>query len=200
MPAKESCRRHEQRPLPRPPRENTTERCQQRPISRRQLRTGDLALKHPAAAATSTQTRGPHPENNPPPPLTLPISRPRLGSAESEFSAPTRSPPGDQPRLGGAAGRSELADAGRRAVRADGRRRSRASDRRRAAADLLPDVLETRVYTTLGVPAVACGPGLIDQMHGPAEYVPVANLDAAAATYVDSARALHRRDIDGPAR
>jgi hypothetical protein len=34
------------------------------------------------------------------------------------------------------------------------------------------------------------GLGLIDQMHGSAEYVPVANLDAAAATYVDTARAL----------
>jgi acetylornithine deacetylase/succinyl-diaminopimelate desuccinylase-like protein len=53
-----------------------------------------------------------------------------------------------------------------------------------------PGFLETRAYTALGVPAVACGPGLMDQMHGPAEYVAVANLSAAAAIYVDTARAL----------
>ncbi len=50
-----------------------------------------------------------------------------------------------------------------------------------------PGVLETRVYQRLGVPAVAFGPGLIDQMHGPDEYVPTANLAAAAATYVEIA-------------
>jgi acetylornithine deacetylase/succinyl-diaminopimelate desuccinylase family protein len=53
-----------------------------------------------------------------------------------------------------------------------------------------PGVLEIRVYSRLGIPAVAFGPGLIDQMHGPDEEVPVANLVAAAAIYVDVARAL----------
>jgi succinyl-diaminopimelate desuccinylase len=51
-----------------------------------------------------------------------------------------------------------------------------------------PGVLETRVYAAAGVPAVAFGPGLIDQMHGPDEYVPAANLAAAAAVYVEVAR------------
>jgi succinyl-diaminopimelate desuccinylase len=50
-----------------------------------------------------------------------------------------------------------------------------------------PGVLETRVYRRLGIPAVAFGPGLIDQMHGPDEYVPTANLAAAAAIYADVA-------------
>jgi succinyl-diaminopimelate desuccinylase len=50
-----------------------------------------------------------------------------------------------------------------------------------------PGVLETRIYGRLGIPAVAFGPGLIDQMHGPAESVPVANLVAATAIYVDVA-------------
>jgi succinyl-diaminopimelate desuccinylase len=53
-----------------------------------------------------------------------------------------------------------------------------------------PGVLETRVYDRLGIPAVAFGPGLIDRMHGPDEDVPVANLAAAAAIYVDVAAEL----------
>jgi succinyl-diaminopimelate desuccinylase len=53
-----------------------------------------------------------------------------------------------------------------------------------------PGVLESRVYDRLGIPAVAFGPGLIERMHAPDEDVPVANLAAAAATYVDVAGAL----------
>jgi succinyl-diaminopimelate desuccinylase len=53
-----------------------------------------------------------------------------------------------------------------------------------------PGVLETRVYRRLGIPAVAFGPGPIDQMHGPDEHVPIANLAAAAAVYVDVAAEL----------
>jgi succinyl-diaminopimelate desuccinylase len=53
-----------------------------------------------------------------------------------------------------------------------------------------PGVLESRVYDRLGIPAVAFGPGLIERMHAPNEDVPVANLAAAAATYVDVAGAL----------
>jgi acetylornithine deacetylase/succinyl-diaminopimelate desuccinylase-like protein len=56
-----------------------------------------------------------------------------------------------------------------------------------------PGVLEIRVYGGLGIPAVAFGPGLIDQMHGPDEDVPVANLVAATAIYTDVARALAER-------
>jgi succinyl-diaminopimelate desuccinylase len=53
-----------------------------------------------------------------------------------------------------------------------------------------PGVLETRVYRAAGIPAVAFGPGLIDQMHGRAEEVPVPNLVAASKTYVAVATAL----------
>ena len=50
-----------------------------------------------------------------------------------------------------------------------------------------PGVLETRIYRRLGIPALAFGPGLIERMHSPDEDVPVANLAAAAAVYVDVA-------------
>jgi acetylornithine deacetylase/succinyl-diaminopimelate desuccinylase-like protein len=53
-----------------------------------------------------------------------------------------------------------------------------------------PGVLETRIYNRLGVPAVAFGPGLIDQMHEPDEYVPIENLAAAVSIYVQVARRL----------
>ncbi|HXV58845.1 MAG TPA: M20/M25/M40 family metallo-hydrolase [Gaiellaceae bacterium] len=56
-----------------------------------------------------------------------------------------------------------------------------------------PGVLEIRVYDALGIPAVAFGPGLIEQMHGPDEHVPVANLVAAARVYAEVAAALARR-------
>ncbi len=53
-----------------------------------------------------------------------------------------------------------------------------------------PGVLETRVYDQLGIPSVAFGPGLIDQMHVPDEDVPIPNLVAAAAIYAEVAAAL----------
>ena len=53
-----------------------------------------------------------------------------------------------------------------------------------------PGVLETRVYSRLGIPAVAFGPGLIDRMHSPDEDVPVANLFDAARIYTRVAAAL----------
>jgi acetylornithine deacetylase/succinyl-diaminopimelate desuccinylase-like protein len=53
-----------------------------------------------------------------------------------------------------------------------------------------PGVLETRVYSRLGIPAVAFGPGLIDRMHSPDEDVPVANLFDAARIYTKVAAAL----------
>lgn len=59
-----------------------------------------------------------------------------------------------------------------------------------------PGVLETRVYTAAGIPAVAFGPGLIEEMHSPSEYVPVANLVAAADAYVEIARSLASRKLD----
>jgi succinyl-diaminopimelate desuccinylase len=53
-----------------------------------------------------------------------------------------------------------------------------------------PGVLEVRIYEQLGIPAVAFGPGLIERMHGPDEDVPIQNLVAAAAIYVDVAAAI----------
>jgi succinyl-diaminopimelate desuccinylase len=61
---------------------------------------------------------------------------------------------------------------------------------RRPSVTCCPGVLETRVYDQLGIPAVAFGPGLIEQMHGPEEFVPVENLFDAVAVYVQVARAL----------
>jgi acetylornithine deacetylase/succinyl-diaminopimelate desuccinylase-like protein len=54
-------------------------------------------------------------------------------------------------------------------------------------------VLEVRVYARLGIPAVAFGPGLIGEMHGPDERVPVGNLAAAARIYADVA--MRVRDL-----
>jgi succinyl-diaminopimelate desuccinylase len=48
---------------------------------------------------------------------------------------------------------------------------------------MCPGCLETRVYSSLGIPSVAYGPGPIAQMHGPAEHVPIGNLMEAAAVY-----------------
>jgi succinyl-diaminopimelate desuccinylase len=48
-------------------------------------------------------------------------------------------------------------------------------------------VLATRICQRLGIPAVAFGPGLIDQMHGPDENVPTANLTRVAAIYAEVA-------------
>lgn len=61
---------------------------------------------------------------------------------------------------------------------------------KRPSVTCCPGVLETRIYDQLGIPAVAFGPGLIEHMHGPDEYVPVSNLFDAAAIYVEVARAL----------
>jgi succinyl-diaminopimelate desuccinylase len=53
-----------------------------------------------------------------------------------------------------------------------------------------PGVLETRLYSRLGIPAVAFGPGLIERMHAPNEDVPIDNLTAATKIYADVAAAL----------
>jgi acetylornithine deacetylase/succinyl-diaminopimelate desuccinylase-like protein len=63
----------------------------------------------------------------------------------------------------------------------------------RPSVTCCPGVLEIRVYARLGIPAVAFGPGLIGEMHGPDERVPVANLAAAARIYADAARRV--RDL-----
>jgi succinyl-diaminopimelate desuccinylase len=60
----------------------------------------------------------------------------------------------------------------------------------RPSVTCCPGVLEIRVYRRLGIPAVAFGPGLIEEMHGPGERVPVANLVAAARIYAEAAARL----------
>jgi acetylornithine deacetylase/succinyl-diaminopimelate desuccinylase-like protein len=63
----------------------------------------------------------------------------------------------------------------------------------RPSVTCCPGVLEVRVYARLGIPAVAFGPGLIGEMHGPDERVPVGNLAAAARIYADVA--MRVRDL-----
>jgi acetylornithine deacetylase/succinyl-diaminopimelate desuccinylase-like protein len=55
---------------------------------------------------------------------------------------------------------------------------------------LAPSSDVARIYRRLGIPAVAFGLGLTDEMHGPDEYVPTANLAPAAAIYADVASQL----------
>jgi hypothetical protein len=101
-----------ERPLPRLAWQHSAERRQQRPISRRQRMSGDLPLERsqlmprqqdldlllplPSENAatraagvvtpTTTRTRGPRSENDPPPPLTLPINQLRvLGTHRFSF-------------------------------------------------------------------------------------------------------------------
>ncbi|MBV6522532.1 MAG: Succinyl-diaminopimelate desuccinylase [Gemmatimonadaceae bacterium] len=48
---------------------------------------------------------------------------------------------------------------------------------------LCPGVLETRHYAALGIPAMACGPGLLSVSHGPHEFVSVPRLVECARVY-----------------
>jgi len=48
---------------------------------------------------------------------------------------------------------------------------------------LCPGLLESRFYARRGVPALAYGPGLLEQAHSPGEYVEVEGLTQAAAAY-----------------
>ena len=119
VPAQKRCRRDAQRSPPRLPRQPTAERRKQCPISLRQLRTSDVTLQDPQLMAQQhdldlllplrttpehgqleqpTQRpihqREPCRENDPSPPLTLPITpptrrRPRGRIAESELPAHT---------------------------------------------------------------------------------------------------------------
>ncbi len=59
-----------------------------------------------------------------------------------------------------------------------------------ARFELCPGVLETRHYAALGIPALACGPGLLDVSHGPDEFVAVEKLLECAEVYALTAAAL----------
>lgn len=54
---------------------------------------------------------------------------------------------------------------------------------RQVRAAMCPGCLETRIYSSVGIPSVAFGPGPFTEMHGPGEHVPIDNLVEAAAVY-----------------
>jgi acetylornithine deacetylase/succinyl-diaminopimelate desuccinylase family protein len=54
---------------------------------------------------------------------------------------------------------------------------------RQAQLSMCPGCLETRIYSSIGIPSIAYGPGPLVQMHGPSEHVPIDNLLEAAAVY-----------------
>jgi succinyl-diaminopimelate desuccinylase len=54
---------------------------------------------------------------------------------------------------------------------------------RRPGLSMCPGCLETRVYSGLGIPSVAYGPGPLAEMHAPTEHVPIDNLVEAAVVY-----------------
>jgi acetylornithine deacetylase/succinyl-diaminopimelate desuccinylase family protein len=56
--------------------------------------------------------------------------------------------------------------------------------------ELLHGLLETRYYTSQGIPALAYGPGLLTVSHGPNEFVPVRNIEQCAAVYALTAQKL----------
>lgn len=59
-----------------------------------------------------------------------------------------------------------------------------------ARFELCPGVLETRHYSSVGIPAMAYGPGLLSVSHGPNEYVSVAKMLQYAEVYALSAASL----------
>ena len=61
---------------------------------------------------------------------------------------------------------------------------------RSASFELCPGVLETRHYATLGIPALAYGPGLLSVSHGPSEFVSVRRLVECAEVYALTAARL----------
>jgi succinyl-diaminopimelate desuccinylase len=58
-----------------------------------------------------------------------------------------------------------------------------ATSQRHPPLSMCPGCLETRIYSELGIPTVAFGPGPSAEMHSPAEHVPIDNLLEAAAVY-----------------
>ena len=58
------------------------------------------------------------------------------------------------------------------------------------AFEMCPGLLETRFYAQSGIPALACGPGLLSVSHGPKEFVPVRNIRDCAAVYAQVAQRM----------
>ena len=59
-----------------------------------------------------------------------------------------------------------------------------------AQFEICPGLLEIRFYTERGVPAFACGPGLLSVSHGPNEFVPLENIVRCAEVYALAAADL----------
>jgi len=49
--------------------------------------------------------------------------------------------------------------------------------------EMCPGLLEIRFYAAMGIPAYACGPGLLSVAHGPSEYVDLRKVRDCAAIY-----------------
>lgn len=58
--------------------------------------------------------------------------------------------------------------------------------------EMCPGLLETRFYSTLGIPGLAYGPGLLSVSHGPSEYVEIENIYRCTAIYALTATQLLR--------
>lgn len=61
---------------------------------------------------------------------------------------------------------------------------------RRPEVSICPGLLETRFFVELGIPAVIYGPGLLEQAHGPHEYVCVGDVLDCTEIYALTALAL----------
>ena len=61
---------------------------------------------------------------------------------------------------------------------------------RKPAFSMCPGLLEIRYYLKNGVPAIAYGPGLMSQAHGPEEYVETGDLMTCSAVYALTAMKL----------
>jgi len=59
-----------------------------------------------------------------------------------------------------------------------------------ACFQMCPGLLETRFYAEAGIPAYACGPGLLSAAHGPNEYVDLRKMIDCAAIYALTAMDL----------
>jgi succinyl-diaminopimelate desuccinylase len=59
---------------------------------------------------------------------------------------------------------------------------------------MCPGLLETRFYAQRGIPALACGPGLLSVSHGPNEFVSLREMENSAAVYALTAIRLLNKD------
>lgn len=66
---------------------------------------------------------------------------------------------------------------------------------RAPAFEMCPGLLETRFYAARGIPALACGPGLLSVAHGPNEFVSLREMEKCAGIYaLTAARMLGKEN------